>query len=484
MSTIAAPSSRTVTNVRPFGWRDKVGYMFGDFGNDFTFMMSAFFLGAFFIKGMGIDPIAVGLVFLVARFVDAFTDVAMGVIVDRSKPTPAGRFRPWILRGAIPVSLAMVAIFAMYWFLPVGEAQMGAKIAWMWVTYFLWGSVFYTMINIPYGSMASAISPEADDRSQLSVFRSMGASLAGIVISLTVPLIAFQGKEILTGRFPIIAVVFAVLAIICYALCYFNVQERVIVETKGKGEGAGAAAIAKGLFTNRALGGLILAAIMLLFASLFAGSVSSFLWLEYFERGELASIGQILSFLPALALAAFAPALARRFGKKEIGVVGVALCGLLHIGLYFVDLRTSPYAFLIVFGIAVIGLGLFNVLVWAFITDVIDQQEVKTGARNDGVVYAVYSWSRKFGQALAGGLGSMALGWIGYQTATSAGESVTQTPETIQGIWMLSTVLPGLMYLACALALWLVYPLGKKAVESNIAELKRRRAEAEAVATV
>ena len=131
MSTIAAPSSRKVTNVRPFGWRDKIGYMFGDFGNDFTFMMSAFFLGAFFIKGMGIDPIAVGTVFLVARFVDAFTDVGMGVLVDRSKPTPAGRFRPWILRGAIPVSLSMVAIFAMYWFLPVGEAQMGAKIAWM-----------------------------------------------------------------------------------------------------------------------------------------------------------------------------------------------------------------------------------------------------------------------------------------------------------------------------------------------------------------
>ncbi|WP_353081914.1 MFS transporter [Tessaracoccus lapidicaptus] len=482
MSTIAAPSAGKVSTVRPFGWRDKIGYMFGDFGNDFTFMMSAFFLSAFYIKGMGIDPIAVGTVFLVARFIDAFTDVGMGVIVDRSKPTAAGRFRPWILRGAVPVALAMVAVFAMYWFLPVGEAQMGAKIAWMWVTYFLWGSVFYTMINIPYGSMASAISPEADHRSQLSVFRSMGASLAGIVISLVVPLIAFEGKEILTGRFPIIAVVFGVLAVVCYMLCFVNVQERVVIAPQPKGERGGAKALVKGLFTNRALGGLILAAIMLLFASLFAGSVSSFLWLEYFEAGQLASIGQILQFLPALALAAFAPRLARRYGKKEIGVIGVALCGLLHIGLYFVDLRTSPFAFLAVFGIAVIGLGLFNVLVWAFITDVIDHQEVKTHLRNDGVVYAVYSWARKFGQALAGGLGSMALGWIGYQTATG-GESVTQSEETIQGIWMLSTLLPGLMYLVCAVALWLVYPLSKKVVDANIAELKTRRAQAEAAAT-
>lgn len=469
MSSTTAVQGGTTPGVRPFGWRDKVGYMFGDFGNDFTFIMASFYLTIFYTKGMGIDPLIVGTMFLVAKLIDAFTDVGMGRLVDRSLGTAAGRFRPWILRGAIPVAVASVGV----WIMPIifnTDSSMTAKIIWMWATYVLWGSITYTMINIPYGAMASVISSEPDDRAQLSVFRSVGATLAALVIVTVTPLFVFQGANILTNSFAWVAVVYAVLAVVCYVMCYSLVRERVKVAPKPKEESMSLGQLFGSMFTNRALLGLVLSAIALLFASLFTGAVGSFLWVEYFRAGEMQSIASFVQFAPALVLALFIVPLGKRFGKKEVGVVGVTICAVITIALYFMNLQSSPWVYVILFAIAGLGLGSFNILIWAFLTDVIDYQDVRSGERSDGTVYAVYSWARKFGQAIASGLGAASLSWIGYNEAQDA----VQTPEVINGIWMLNTLVPGVAYAVCAVLLYFVYPLGKKQVEENVAILKAR----------
>ena len=139
---------------RPFGLRDKLGYMFGDFGNDFTFILSSSFMMVFYTNVMGISAYLVGLLMMAARFVDAFTDVTMGQIVDRSKLTKDGKFKPWIKRMCGPVAVASFLIYQSGF----ANMPMGFRIFWMFVTYILWGSIFYTSINIPYGSMASAVS--------------------------------------------------------------------------------------------------------------------------------------------------------------------------------------------------------------------------------------------------------------------------------------------------------------------------------------
>ena len=92
----------TEKRVRPFGIRDKLGYLFGDFGNDFTFLLSSGFLLKFYTDVMGISAWIVGLVMTVARFADAVTDVTMGRICDRSPIRRDGKFKPWILRMAVP----------------------------------------------------------------------------------------------------------------------------------------------------------------------------------------------------------------------------------------------------------------------------------------------------------------------------------------------------------------------------------------------
>ena len=160
--------------VKPFGFKDKIGYMFGDFANDFTFILSSSFLMKFYTDVMGVSAGVVGMIMMIARFVDAFTDVTMGQIVDRSNPTKDGKFRPWLKRMCGPVAIASFLIFQS------GLAGMsyGFKVAWLFVTYILWGSIFYTSVNIPYGSMASAISADPKDRAELSTWRTIGSTLA------------------------------------------------------------------------------------------------------------------------------------------------------------------------------------------------------------------------------------------------------------------------------------------------------------------
>lgn len=99
----------TQTQLRPFGFRDKLGYLFGDFGNDFTFILSTMLLMKFYTDVMNVSALVVGNIMMIARIVDAFTDVAMGRICDKSKITPVGKFKPWIMRMCVPVDAGFAA---------------------------------------------------------------------------------------------------------------------------------------------------------------------------------------------------------------------------------------------------------------------------------------------------------------------------------------------------------------------------------------
>ncbi len=455
--------------IRPFGLRDKVGYMFGDFGNDFTFLFASTFLMVFYTKVLGISMGLVGTLFLVARCIDAFTDVAMGQIVDRVKASKDGRFRPWIRRMCGPVAISS---FLMYQS-ALANASMTIKVIYMFVTYILWGSVFYTSINIPYGSMASVLSSESDDRSALSTFRSVGASLATLIVSVGGPLLVYTtdeaGNQIVHGgRFTLIAGVFSACAIVCYLLCYYMTTERVQTEPIVNQQAPSIGESLKEALTNRALIGIIAAAIFLLLGSLMSQSVNQYVFIDYFNDKAGLSMLSLFGILPSFILAPFVVPLSRRFGKRELGAVGCFIGGAACIALYFLHTH-SVAVFIGVYVIAYMGFGFFNMVIWALITDVIDDQEVRTGHREDGTVYAIYSFARKIGQALAGGLGAWALGLAGYDSTVQV-----QTAEVADKIYGVATMFPGLLYVAVGLCLVTIYPLSKKKVEENIAALKKR----------
>ncbi|MDO4259108.1 MAG: glycoside-pentoside-hexuronide (GPH):cation symporter [Actinomycetaceae bacterium] len=461
-------------SVRPFGWRDKIGYMFGDFGNDFTFILQTVFFLAFYTDVMGIEAAHVGTLFLIARILDAFTDVGMGRIVDLLRPGRSGRFKPWILRIAIPVTLASAMMYMPF----VVDADYGVRVAYMCVTYVIWGSIFYTAVNIPYGSMAAVITDDPKNRASLSVFRSVGAQLAYLLISAGLPLYIFStdsttGSRVMDPmRMAIAASVCAILGVICYILCYVNVEERIEAPAKVKGESASFFQMLGTLRRNRALLALIVGAIAFLVGMQVAGGATVYLWKDYFQRPDMMSVAQTVSIVPVFVMAVFAAQLAMRVGKKETIAISLFFSGIVAIAAWFMGIK-DPLIFVVIFFFISLGQGMYNILVWAVITDVLDQQEVNTHERDDATIYAIYSWSRKLGQALAGWIVGVAVSAIGY-SSEAAKSGAGQAPETIQGIYLLFLLVPGVLYLVTALVMWLWYPLGRKQVEDNRVILQQR----------
>ncbi|MCI8266073.1 MAG: MFS transporter [Lachnospiraceae bacterium] len=459
----------TENSAASFGMKDKLGYMFGDFGNDFTFILSSSFMLKFYTDVMGIEAAVVGLLMMAARFVDAVTDVTMGQIVDRSKPTNAGKFKPWIKRMCGPVAISSFLIYQS----GLAGLPYGVKVVWMTVTYILWGSIFYTSINIPYGSMASAVSPEPKDRADLSTWRTIGATLAGLVIGVGTPIFAYEtvnGNTVLSGpRMTIIAGGFSVLAIVCYLLCFQLVRERVEVPANNKK--LDISQLFKSLVTNRPLLGIIAAAIALLLATLTMQGMSGYVFPNYYGNAAAQSASSFTGSLAVLLICApLAAKLSEKYGKKELSVISCLAAA----AVYLVCLIVHPqnaFVYVAFFTLAYVGFGFFNTVIWAMITDVIDDAEVKSGVREDGTIYSVYSFARKLGQALSAGMTGALLSLIGYTNVTAF------EPEITERIFKLSCIAPLVGFGLVALFLIVLYPLDKKRVERNVAELARRRSE-------
>ncbi len=465
--------NQSINISRPFGIRDKIGYMIGNIGNDLMFTFAGIFLMVFYTKVLGIASELVGTLFIVARILDAFTDITMGRIVDKTHPKKNGKFRPWIRFIAIPVAFFS---FLMYQS-AVAKATMALRIAYMFITYLLWGSIFYTAINIPYGSMASAITDDPDGRASLSIFRSIGSIFANIGIGVIVPLFVYttdeNGNQLVAGdRFTIIAAVLAILAVICYLLCYLLTEERVKILPAKKAR-ASILDTMKTLIKSRALVGIVVATVAILAAQLLGQSINQYLFIDYFKSKNGAALMSAAGMLPGIVISPLAVPLTRKFGKREIGIFG-SLCGALSSFLLYFMRTRSVLLYIVVNIIGFLGFSLFNLIMWAFITDIIDDSEVRNGVREDATIYGAYSFARKIGQALAGGLGGFALSAIGFDSALQI-----QTEAVTSGIYTIATLIPAILYLIVGASLIFLYPLTKKKVAQNIEILKSRKKENE-----
>ncbi len=469
VGTAAAPTP--AATVRPFGWRDKIGYLFGDLGNDFTFLLASSYLLVFYTNVAGLQPAHVGLLFLLARIIDAFTDVAWGRFLDRHRPGRAGRFRAWIGRAALPLVVMSALLYAPF----IADWDYGVKLGYAAVTYLLWGSVFYTMVNISYGSLASVMSPNPGERASLSVFRAFGANVAGLFVALVPPLLIYATvdgvSQVLPGAFFAVGVAFSIGALLFYGICYAGVRER--VQAVERQEQRSFASLLGSLIRNRALLGLMAGNLIVMLSGILTSSMAAYLWLNYFNDGALSGPAQLAAYVPGLVLAPVAAWLARRFGKKEIIVTGMFFSAAIYLVLAVTQV-TAPWVFILITVLAGFGVGAYNLLVWAVIGDVIDHEEVRSGERDDGTVYAVNTWARKLGLALAGGLAGVALTAVGFNAGTA-----TQSAETVDGIYLIATLVPGLLFALAGMIFLLVYPLNRARVAANVAELKARRVDEE-----
>ena len=447
--------------VRPFGFRDKIGYMFGDFGNDFFFILVSSFLMVYYTDVYGISAAFVGVLFLVARLWDAIADVTWGRFIDTRKSSKHGKFKPWIFRMSFPLVISGVLMFV-----HIPGMSNGFYEAYAFVTYILWGTL-YSTVNIPYGSMASVITTDPIERTALSTYRTMGAMLASLIINAVGPLLIFVDNKASADGFLMAAVIFGILSYACYLACYTLTTERIVLEENESKAKLGQTI--KGLLKNKPLISILGASLIFMMSTMLIGSVNVYLFKDYFSNtAALSIVGIIQSVAVFIAIPLVKP-LVNKFGKKETTSIGMLLAAAVYILLFFLpNLSTTQYIALSAIGM--FGYAFFNTMIWAFVTDVIDYHEFLTGLREDGTVYSFYSFARKVGQAIAGGIGGIAITAIGYESAREV-----QTEGTLEGIYALATIVPGVIYLLIFLILVFLYPLTKQRMKQLSIDLTEQR---------
>jgi GPH family glycoside/pentoside/hexuronide:cation symporter len=205
----------------------------------------------------------------------------------------------------------------------------------------------------------------------------------------------------------------------------------------------------------------------MLLAQFTVQSMSGYIFPNYYNNTTAQSVSTLIMMGTMLVSAVAARPLAKRFGKAELSAVSAAFAAVISL-LTFLIRPTNVWAFVALQAVSWLGLGLFTMVSWALITDVIDYSEIKNGIREDGGIYAIYSFARKLGQAAAAGLSGGLLSLIGYTDATQ------NAPNVLRGIFNISTIVPAIGFFALALVLWFWYPLHKRQVEKNSEYLKEK----------
>lgn len=449
--------------IRPFGVKDEIGYVFGDMAGSFVnLFVDAYFL-IFCTNVLGISAGWMGTLFLVARLWDAINDPIMGSFPDRWMIGKSGdKFKPWIKIFMIPLALSGVLCFLN---VPLEGIALHAYVAFAYVLY----GMSYTGTSMPFGAMASVVSDDPIQRSKLSRARSIGGTIVGIVGLSIVPVVCFDKQSnILPGRFTLIAVVFGVLSIISYFVLLNLTQER-IRQNVEKAEKFNYGKVLKATVHNRPLIGVMVATLGSMLFITGSNQVRSYIFKEYYARTDVMSIIS-LATIPILVICfPLVPKLVAKFGKKATLMAAIISSTIFSVIPVVMEIKNVyVYSALVVLG--TIGQTVFTMLIWALVTDCLDYSEWKFHERSDGSMYSLYTFSRKIGSTIASTGVSFGLAAIGFVS----GSNVVQTAEAVNGIYFLVNIIP---VVTCALELigvGLIFNLNKETTEQMYAELKAK----------
>ena len=449
--------------IRPFGVKDEIGYVFGDMAGSFVnLFVDAYFL-IFCTNVLGISAGWMGTLFLVARLWDAINDPIMGSFPDRWMIGKSGdKFKPWIKIFMLPLALSGVLCF---FNVPLEGIALHAYVAFAYVLY----GMSYTGTSMSFGAMASVVSDDPIQRSKLSRARSIGGTIVGIVGLSIVPVVCFDKQSnILPERFTLIAVIFGVLSIISYFVLLNFTQER-IRQNSEKAEKFNYGKVLKATVHNRPLIGVMVATLGSMLFITGSNQVRSYIFKEYYARTDVMSIIS-LATIPILVICfPLVPKLVAKFGKKATLMAAIVSSTIFSVIPVVMEIKNVyVYSALVVLG--TIGQTVFTMLIWALVTDCLDYSEWKFNERSDGSMYSLYTFSRKIGSTIASTGVSFGLAAIGFVS----GSNVVQTAEAVNGIYFLVNIIP---VVTCALELigvGLIFNLNKETTEQMYEELKAK----------
>lgn len=411
----------------------------------FAFVMQ--FLTVFYTDQVGIAPLAVGTLFLVARVWDAVNDVLLGVVVDRSN-FRGGKFKPWINATIFIMPIVSIAVFV--------NPEIGGtgNLVYAYITYILWGMV-YTVSDVPIFAISAVMTDNVDERVRIISIGRLAAGIAFIISGVVAaPIIASLGWSATT--IVMMGVAFAVMIPV-----RFLVKERVVYQ---RTERVTFKSMIEAVTRNTYLMIFYLAFIIINGLNT-SGVVGVFFATYNLGNFELFSLINFTSIAPILILPIFVPALVKSLGKKRLFLILAGISVVAGLIQYFVGYQSFP-AFLVLNALRTIGVMSPGILMGLFSADCAEYGAYVTGKRNEGITFSIQTFSTKLGLAFGGFIGTALLGVFGYVA------NVEQTQGALDGIWIMMTLVPTAGLAVAMVIIGLFYRLKESDVQRMINEMK------------
>ncbi len=511
---------------RKFGIRDKIAYAAGDLGCNMSFSLKST-VQTFWLVFMLLETGLLSALLLIVQIWDAVNDPLIGTLIDNDKRKYRhGKFKTYIFIGACGLLIGGAAVF-----LPFPKAPLVLKSILFILGYIVWDA-FYTIANVPYGSMLSVITDDAAERAQLSTWRSIGSMIGNILPNVILPMLIWKtvtydgttdflknieipdgAKEMfspdkfhtnpttgkayaigdkvlspLTGkpletllgnRVFIAALVMGIIGFLAFLLMLKLTTIRVDESTVKTNEGGEKLNIfsAFGKFMkNRPAVGATLAAMGMFLGMNAATTATTIMFATYFNMASLSGVVQLIGFLPMFIFMPFITKIVNKIGKKEASVIGTlaSLAGgvIMLIFPLISNVTLALVVYLLSLVIYGVGMGVYTCVSWAMMGDAIDYNEWKFGTREEGTVYSLHSFFRKLAQGIGPSMVLLIMGWLGYEAKYGTiGQSATTAHNMcwlVAGLYLFSAVL---QFVGIAV----IYNLDRKTLETMNGELAAKR---------
>ena len=424
--------------MKEFGKKQFAAYGLGAVGKDMVYALSASYIMYYYQDILGLSATFVGFILMIARVFDAANDPFMGVVVAKTN-SRWGKFRPWLFTGTILNAFVLYALFAA----PAVSGK--ALMIYFAVMYILWG-VTYTMMDIPFWSMIPAVTSTVKDRENLSVVGRTSAGVGYALINVfTVMAVSKLGGGIERTGFRLFALIIAILFVIFILFTCFTIRE----QKEENMQTTSVKEMFKALFNNdQAI--ITVVTIVLINSALYITSNLLIYFFKYDIGGTtwkdaytlFTSVGGISQILGMMAVY---PILRSKLSNTIIFKLGLCLAIFGYAFLLALCLLgySSVLTMLMVPGVMIfVANGILTVLTTVFLANTVDYGEVKTGHREESVIFSMQTFVVKAASGLAVFITGVSLDLIGLTSKDGLGEGISTFSSPLLGLRLLMTILP------------------------------------------
>ncbi len=446
------------TNTTKLSFKEKIGYSLGDTASHFVWDMVGFWILIFYTDTFGISAAAAGTIMLIARAWDMVSDPLMGIIADRTN-TRWGKFRPYILWMALPYSVLAVLTFTTPNFGPTG------KVLYAGITYLSLMTVF-TAINLPYSSLGAVMTSDSYERAGLNSYRFIFAFVGQFIVSGTALYLAnFFGKGDNAKGYQYTLILFSIISFILFMITFRTTRERV---APPKAQKENIKEDVKNLFKNRPWMILFFVGIISFVMFAMQNLSVAYYFKYYIGNAEGVQLFNVIGTVALIATIPFSKPLAKRFGKRKVFLASSLISGAFFILLFIPgkDNIGMIYTFNI---LAKMAYAPAVPLLWTMLGDTADYSEWKSGRRSTGLVFSAATFAQKAGWGIGGALAGWMLALFHFEA------NMIQTETAITGIKLMISVIPGILYMSCAILLYF-YNIDQKTCLVMQKDLEARRA--------